>query len=115
MKTPNSADRLRHVLDAIAKIERYTNGVTRDEFLHLGEKVDAVVRNIEIVGEAINSIDRGIKSRHPEVDWRIATATRNRLIHGYFDVDPEIIWDTATVDLPTLKKQIEKILDELSK
>lgn len=92
MTKPNNRDRLRHILDAIAKIERYLTGLDQAMFAAAEEKIDAVVRNIEIIGEATNSLTRNFKAEYPEVEWRIATATRNRLIHGYFDVDPDIIW-----------------------
>ncbi len=58
-------------------------------------------------------MDRGLKAQYPNVEWRFAAATRNRLIHGYFDVDAEIIWDTTQKNLPVLKKQIEEILENL--
>ena len=79
------------------------------------EKIDAVVRNIEIIGEATTCLDRSLKAKYPQVEWRFATAIRNRLIHGYFDVDAEIIWNTTQNDLPKLKTEIEKISEELKK
>lgn len=115
MKKPNDADRLRHILDAVKKIERYLDGIEPEEFILAEEKIDAVVRNIEVIGEAINGLSRDLKSKHPHVEWRVATATRNRLIHGYFDVDPEIIWETAKFDLPELNDLIETILEEFEK
>ena len=115
MKTPNDADRLLHILDAIKKIERYLDGVELDDFILAEEKIDAVVRNIEVIGEAISGLSRELKSKYPHVEWRIATATRNRLIHGYFNVDPEIIWSTAKFDLSELNDSVESILKELEK
>ena len=76
--------------------------------------IDAVVRNIEIIGEAATCLSRGLKEQHPNIEWRFATATRNRLIHGYFDVDAEIIWNITQSDLGNLKTEIEKILENLS-
>ena len=72
-----------------------------------------VVRNIEIIGEATTCLDRGLKAKYSQVDWTFATAIRNRLIHGYFDIDAEIIWNTTQNDLPKLKTEIEKILEYL--
>ena len=114
MKKPNDADRLNHILDAIAKIERYVQGYDLQKFESDDVKIDAVVRNIEIIGEATTCLDRGLKAKYPQVDWRFATAIRNRLIHGYFDVDAEIIWNTTQNDLPKLKIEIEKILESLT-
>lgn len=113
MKKPIDLDRLRHIIDAIEKIDRYLNDVDLEKFFEDEVKVDAVVRNLEIIGEAAVSLTRDLKSRYPEVEWRFATAARNRLIHGYFDVDPEIVWDTTQNNLPKLKSDILKIIDEL--
>lgn len=109
----NNSDRLRHILDSIAKIELYLMDMDSEEFKNHNLKIDAVVRNIEIIGEATACLTRDLKAKHPKVEWRFATATRNRLIHGYFDVDPSIVWDTSKYDLPAFKAEIEKILREL--
>ncbi|MCC6452072.1 MAG: DUF86 domain-containing protein [Acidobacteria bacterium] len=113
MTKPNNIDRLRHILDAISKVERYLAGFDLDSFKNDDARIDAVVRNIEVIGEAVTCLTRDLKANYPDVEWRSATAARNRLIHGYFDVDPEIIWDTAENDLPMLKKEIEAIIEEL--
>lgn len=70
---------------------------------------------MEIIGEAITSLDRGLKAKYPKAEWRFATAMRNRLIHGYFDVDAKIVWNTTQNDLPKLKKEVNKILQDLQK
>jgi uncharacterized protein with HEPN domain len=113
MKKPNDIDRLNHILDAIAKIERYSQRFDLQKFKSDELTIDAVVRNIEIIGEATTCLDRGLKAKYPKVDWRFATAIRNRLIHGYFDIDAEIIWDTTQNDLPKLKTEIQHILSAL--
>ena len=115
MKKPNDADLLNHILDAIEKIETYLLGFDLEMFKRNEEKIDAVVRNIEIIGEATTCLDRSLKAKYPQAEWRFATAIRNRLIHGYFDVDAEIIWNTTQNDLPKLKTEIEKISEELKK
>ena len=114
MKKPNDVDRLNHILDAIAKIERYLQGFNLQIFKTDELTIDAVVRNIEIIGEATNCLDRGLKAKYPEIEWRFATAIRNRLIHGYFDIDAEIIWDTTQNNLSKLKMEIENILENLA-
>lgn len=114
MKKPNDADRLNHILDAIAKIERYLQGFDLQKFESDELTIDAVVRNIEIIGEATTCLDRGLKAKYPQIEWRFATAIRNRLIHGYFDVDAEIVWDTTQNDLPKLKTEIKQILENLN-
>ena len=114
MKKPNDTDRLNHILDAIEKIETYLLGFDMEMFKRNDLTIDAVVRNIEIIGEATTCLDRGLKAKYPNVEWRFATSIRNRLIHGYFDVDAEIVWNTTQNDLPKLKVEIEKILENLS-
>jgi uncharacterized protein with HEPN domain len=114
MKKPNDVDRLHHILDAIAKIERYLQVFDLQKFQSDELTIDAVVRNVEIIGEAITCLDRGLKAKYPEIEWQFATAMRNRLIHGYFDVDAKIVWNTTQNDLPKLKTEIEEILENLS-
>ena len=115
MKKPNDADLLNHILDAIEKIETYLLGFDLEMLKRNEEKIDVVVRNIEIIGEATTCLDRGLKAKYPQVERRFATATCNRLIHGYFDVDAEIVWHTTQNDLPKLKTDIERISEELKK
>ncbi|MFX1514209.1 MAG: DUF86 domain-containing protein [Promethearchaeota archaeon] len=75
--------------------------------------IDAVLRNLEIIGEAAKNIPTDVTKKYPEVDWRGATAMRDRLIHGYFGVDIPIVWETIKTDLPELKSQIGKIWEEI--
>ena len=114
MKKPNNPDRLRHILDAVEKIEKYLQGYDKQSFQRDEKTQDAVVRQLEIIGEAAASLTRDLRSNNPQVAWQFATAMRNRLIHGYFDIDAEIVWETTQNDLPVLKKQIEEILESLT-
>ena len=114
MKKPNNADRLRHILDAIEKIERYLKGFDKQAFQNDEKTQDAVVRQLEIIGEAAITLTPDLRSKNPQIPWQFATAMRNRLIHGYFDVDAEIIWDTTQNDLSNLKAEIEKLLENLT-
>jgi len=73
----------------------------------------AVVRQIEVIGEAAKNISRDIRAHHPEVPWKEITAMRNILIHEYFQVDLSILWKSATEDIPNLKSQIQRIIKNL--
>ncbi|HDN83622.1 MAG TPA: DUF86 domain-containing protein [Candidatus Altiarchaeales archaeon] len=73
-----------------------------------GDK-DAVVRNIEILGEASKSISEELKKKYPEVEWREISRTRDKIIHFYFGVDLSIIWDIITVDIPSLREKLKRI------
>ncbi len=88
-------------------------GFDFEKFKQDEEKIDAVVRNVEIIGEAANNLTRDLRSKNLQVGWRKIIATRNRIIHGYASVDLEIIWNITQNDLGNLKTEIEKMLEEL--
>jgi uncharacterized protein with HEPN domain len=102
--------RLRHMLDAARKAVSFVKGRSRrdldsDEMLAL-----AVTRLIEVIGEAARGLSQGFKNSNPHVAWKQIAGTRDHLIHGYFDVDLDIIWAILTQDLPPLIKELEKLL-----
>jgi uncharacterized protein with HEPN domain len=104
--------RLRHMLDAANKAMAFVKGRSRyelgsDEMLAL-----AVTRLLEILGEAARGLSEEFKKRNPKIAWKQITGTRDRLIHGYFDVDLDIIWAIITRDLPPLVKELEGLLSE---
>jgi uncharacterized protein with HEPN domain len=102
---------LNHIIDSINKIDSYIGSNTFNKFILNEMLVDAVHRNFEIIGEACNKLGDNFKSEHAKIDFRSATNIRNRLIHGYDDVDLEIVWNTIKQDLPKMKKEIKKILN----
>lgn len=105
---------LRHILDCIEKIGRYLQNYDFEKFQNDDLVTDAVVRNVEIIGEAANNLTRDFRSKTPSIEWRKIINTRNRIIHGYATVDLEIIWNITQNDLKPLKEEIEKILDNLN-
>lgn len=86
-------------------------GQTEEEFRLNQEKQDAVVRRLEVLGEASTQLSAEWKARHPEASWRVIADMRNRLIHGYFSIDTGIIWQTITHDLTPLEQELRRILD----
>jgi uncharacterized protein with HEPN domain len=104
---------LHHILDAIAQIETYLNGIRKQQFIEQDMLHDAVIRQLEIVGEASRNISDDIKEKYILVPWGQIIAMRNRIVHAYFDVNLEIAWDIYTHDIPDLKQQIQEILNEL--
>ncbi|MDT7961462.1 MAG: DUF86 domain-containing protein [Armatimonadota bacterium] len=103
---------LRDILDAIASIEEYLYGFDYDAFLSDKRTRDAVIRNLEIIGEAIKKLSPAIRSRYPEVPWRSVAGLRDVLIHDYFGVDYEDIWEIVSTDLKELKQQIQAIISK---
>ena len=103
---------LRHILDAINAIEEYLRGVNRKQFKATRLIQDGTIREIEVIGQAVKYLSKDIRKSYPEVPWQDIAGMRDKLIHGYFGVDIEKVWDTAKEDLPTLKKQVIGILSD---
>ena len=103
------------ILESIEKIEKYRKAMTYDEFIKDDKTKDAVVRNLEIIGEAANSIPESIREQYPEIPWRSVTDMRNKLIHEYFGVSYLIVWETIEQDLPLMKEKMEEICHLLEK
>jgi len=103
---------LRHIIESIDYIEDYTKGLTEKDFLKSVEKQDSVIRRLEIPGEAVKNLPAEFKERYPYVEWYKAMATRNILIHHYFGIELDIVWDTVTKSLPAFKKQVKEILSK---
>jgi uncharacterized protein with HEPN domain len=101
---------LKDILDSIAKIERYLLEYDFQKFQNDELVIDAVVRNVEIIGEAANNLTRDFRSKNLQIEWRKIIDTRNRIVHGYATVDLEIIWSITQNDLKKLETEIEKLL-----
>lgn len=101
---------LKHILESIAWIEKDIAGLTEEEFLANVPIQDAVLRRLEIIGEAVRNLSDEIKEKHSEIAWNKAMATRNILIHNYFGIDLPIVWATVTLSLPEFEEQIKNLL-----
>ncbi|HCX39331.1 MAG TPA: hypothetical protein DHS36_03695 [Candidatus Veblenbacteria bacterium] len=104
---------LDHILASIEAIETYAQDISEQEFLRSPEKQDAILRRLEIIGEAVKNLPEEFKQQHPEVAWAKVMGTRNILVHEYFGVDMNIVWDTIRQSLPPLKKQIISLLESV--
>jgi uncharacterized protein with HEPN domain len=100
----------RHILDAISDIKRFMKGLTEEEFFENKEKQYAVLRALEIIGEATKNLSKETKSEHPEIQWNDIAGMRDKLIHQYFGVNLNLVWETVKKNLPELEKQISEML-----
>lgn len=94
------------ILEAIAKIREYTENFDRNRFVSSGMAADAVVRNLEIIGEAANRLPESFTSQQSKIEWRKIIGLRHRIVHDYFGVDLDIIWTIVRQDLPVFEAQI---------
>ena len=102
---------LKHIMDAISDIENSVKNLSKGKFKRNKDTRDATVRRIEIIGEAVKNISKELKDKHPEIEWARIAGTRDIMIHAYFSVDLDIVWDIVKKDLPELKKKIKAILE----
>lgn len=108
-----TADYLQHMAQAIDNIQSYTVGMDAASFKADRKTQDAVIRNLEIIGEACNNVvknDPAFAQAHPAMPWGFAYEMRNALAHGYFKVDLDIVWATVNADLPGLKVQLASLM-----
>jgi uncharacterized protein with HEPN domain len=95
---------------ACEKVVRYTQGLTREQFVADEKTFDAVMRDLEIVGEAAKHIPPEVRAEAPDIDWRKIAGLRDVVIHEYFGLDLEIIWDIVTREVPALREQLQRLL-----
>ena len=105
--------RIIHIYEAIELIEQFVFGVSREKFVNSIPLQRQVYYEMAVIGEAANKIEKNTQEKYQEVNWRDAVDMRNILIHEYFGVDAEKVWDTVQGDIPIFKSQIEKIIKEL--
>ena len=99
------------ILEAIEKIKRYTEGMDFEDFVVDEKTVDAVIRNLEIIGEAVKNLPEEFKAMHPDLPWREIAGMRDRLIHAYFGADLSIVWYTIKNDLDEIEFRLKSIME----
>ena len=104
---------LQDILDAIRAIERFVEGLDFDAFAQDDLRASAVIRKLEVIGEASRQVPGWVRERYPEVPWRTMAGMRDRLIHAYFGVKLDLVWETIRRDLPPLKRSLDRILSEM--
>lgn len=111
-------DYLGHILEAIERIHLYIEDIAEVAFLEDKKTQDAVIRNFEIIGEAAHNVERyhaQFAVEHSYIPWNVVYTMRNRVAHGYFQVDLEVVWKTIHSDLPELHAQVSKLHSQISK
>jgi len=104
---------IKDIIDAITKIEEFIKGITYQEFVNDDKTSSAVIRKIEIIGEAVKQISEDVRNRFTEIPWSSMAKMRDKIIHFYHRVDYEVVWKTAKEDLPTLKTRLQEIYSML--
>ena len=107
---PSVREYFQHILDEITYVQQSAQGLDKAAFLHDETRKRAYVRSLEIIGEAIKQIPNPLRQKYPVIEWRAMAGMRDRLIHGYFGVDYEIVWDVITSKFPPLKQAIQQLI-----
>ena len=110
MSDRTDKDFLSDIQEATRRVKVYTTGVTYEAFLTDTRTQDAVIRNLEIIGEATKNLSTELRARYPDVPWKGMAGVRDRLIHHYFGVNLDIVWNIVTAELPDVALQIEEII-----
>lgn len=99
-------------MESVNYIESYVKDLSEDKFFDSIQAQDSVIRRLEIIGEAVKNLPEDFKASRPEIPWQKIAGMRDNLIHEYFGVDADLVWNTIKQDLPELKRKIEQILTE---
>jgi uncharacterized protein with HEPN domain len=105
-------DRIRDILDAINEIDTFVAGMSRDQFLADTKTLKAVAADLTVIGEAARHVPDAVVQAHPGIPWQLMRGMRNRIVHGYYQVDPIIVWDTCRKDLAILVAPLQQLLQQ---
>jgi len=106
-------DYLADILESALEVETFIAGMSYDKFLRDRKTINAVIRSLEVMGEAAKHVPEEIRVNYPEIPWKRMAGMRDKLIHEYAGVDLETVWDVATEELPALKPMLERLKDNL--
>ena len=103
-------ERIEDILEAIAEIQEFTRSMSFEQFREDAKTLKAVALDIVVIGEAVGHVPEDVTEAHAEIAWGLMRGMRNRLVHDYFGMDPEILWDTIQNDLPSLVEPLKRLL-----
>ena len=112
MKHRDFTDYINDILSSIEEVSEFTSGMSPDEFMKDKKTVNAVIRSLEVLGEAARKVPDDLRIKAPHVPWKKMTGMRNKLIHEYFGVDLDIVWTVIKEELPPLSSPLKKLLAE---
>ena len=115
MKKRDYGDFVQDILDSINDIGSFIEGIDFEDFIKDKKTIYSVVRAIEIIGEATKNVPEQIRKKYPDVPWKKMAGMRDKLVHEYFGVDLEILWETAKEDVPQLKIPVSKVLEDMER
>ena len=108
--SPSTLEYLHHILDEAQYLMDQAGGLSKTEFMCDKTLKRAFVRSLEIIGEAMKQVPDDLRQEYPHVEWKALAGMRDRLIHGYFGVDYDIVWDAVTNKIPSLQREVEQII-----
>lgn len=106
---------IEHILENIKDIEQFSKGLSKNNLENNKLKQKAIIRSLEVIGEAVKNLPDTFKNKYPHVKWKLIAGLRDKLIHGYFGIDINTVWDVIKKDLPILKREILTIREDLKK
>ena len=110
--SPSPLEYLRHMLDETVYLLKVSDGLEKAQLIHDETLKRAIVRSVEIIGEAAKKVPTDFRDKHFQIDWRAMAGMRDKLIHDYFGIDYDIVWDVVINKIPSLKSDLERILQQ---
>ncbi|HUV79902.1 MAG TPA: DUF86 domain-containing protein [Candidatus Bathyarchaeia archaeon] len=113
MKKRELGDYIQDILEALGEVDDFTTGMQFEDFVKDKKTINAVVRSLEVIGEATKKIPDGFREKYSKIPWKRMAGMRDKLIHEYFGIDLEIVWEVINNDLPPIKPLIQKVLEDI--